>query len=182
MQIYLYNTSLNDGEKLNIACGRRVAEVKRGGRFYRLHMYSPEYVMSLAEDYRKSESSNPLTVMENSIIMPSVDKESVINQLLYLEKNGYFQNLNPQLYCDLDKDFPEKITKHEAVLKYRDYYYSLTCALNEKMSLVPEIIIEEADEHDGISSRLTELIEEGLLDDITYKKYTYLTSLLKRIY
>ena len=124
--------------------------------------------MSLAEDYRKSESSNPLTVMENSIIVPSVDKESVINQLLYLEKNGYFQNLNPQLYCDLDKDFPD--------------YYSLTCALNEKMSLVPEIIIEEADEHDGISSRLTELIEEGLLDDIPYKKYTYLTSLLKRIY
>ena len=47
---------------------------------------------------------------------------------------------------------------------------------------VPEIIIEEADEHDGISSRLTEFIEEGLPDDITYKKYTYLTSLLKRIY
>ena len=67
-------------------------------------------------------------------------------------------------------------------MKYRDNYYSLTCALNEKMSLVLEIIIEEADEHDGISSRLTELIEEGLLDDITYKKYTYLTSLLKRIY
>ena len=97
MQIYLYNTSLNDGEKLNIACGRRVAEVKHDGRFYRLHMYSPEYVMSLAENYRKSESSKPLTVMENSIIVPSVDKESVINQLLYLEKNGYFQNLNPQL-------------------------------------------------------------------------------------
>ena len=38
MQIYLYNTSLNDGEKLNMARGRRVAEVKHDGRFYRLNM------------------------------------------------------------------------------------------------------------------------------------------------
>ena len=47
---------------------------------------------------------------------------------------------------------------------------------------MPEIIIEEADEHDDIRSKLTELIEEGLLDDAPYKKYTYLTSLLKLIY
>lgn len=182
MEIYLHNTSLNDGEKLNIARGRRVAEVNHDGRFYRLHIYSPEYVISLAEDYRKSESTQPLVLTENSIIVPSVDKESVINQLLCLEKSDCFQNLNPQLYCDLDKNFHEKITSHDAVLKYRDNYYTLTCALNEEMSDAPKIIIEEEDERDGIISRLTELIEDGMLDDVPYKKYTYLVSLLRRIY
>ena len=182
MEIYLYNTSINDGEKLNIVRGRRTAEVKWNGRFYKLHIYSPEYIISLIEDYRNSDSTQPLMVMDNSLIMPSVDKESVIKQLLCLEKSNYFQNRNPQLCYDIDKDFHGRITKHEAILKYRDNYYTLTCALNEKMSAIPKIIIEKDDERDDIKNRLTELIEKGLFDDIPYTKYTYLVSLLSRIY
>ena len=84
MEIYFLNTDLNDGEKINIVRGRRKVTVRWGGGFYKLHIYSPEHIICLIEDYRNSKSMQPLAVMDHSIIMPSINKESIVNQLIDL--------------------------------------------------------------------------------------------------
>lgn len=182
MEIYFLNKDLNDGEKLNIVRGRREVTLRWNGGFYKLHIYSPERIIYLIEDYRNSKSMQPLALMDHSIIMPSINKESIVNQLLYLEKINYFQNRNTQHYYDLNMSFHEKITGSDVILKYRDKYYTLTIALNEKISTIPKVLIEEDDHPDNIKNRLIEFIDEGLFDDIPYTKYTYLVSRLCRIY
>lgn len=182
MEIYFFHTDIQDGEKLNIARGKRNVIVRKNGKFYKLHLYSPERIISLLEDYQNSDSSQPLILMDSSMILPSIDQESIVKQLLSLGKRNYFQNKNIQFCYDLNTSFPEKITEHGAILKYRDKYYMLTIALNEKISAVPQILMDEEEDLDNIKSRFLEIIHEGRLEDIPYTKYTYLISLLKSIY
>lgn len=182
MEIYFYHTDVNDGEKISIIRGRRRVIVRWNGGFYKLHIYLPEHIIYLLEDYRNSKSTQPLTVMDYTIIMPSIDRESIIKQLLCLEKRNYFQNKNTQHYYDLNMSFHEKLTERDAILKYRDKYYTFTIALNEKASAIPEILIEEEDNTDNIKNRFIEIINEGGLDDIPYTKYIYLISRLNSVY
>lgn len=182
MEIYFFNTDLKDGEKINIVRGRRKVTVRWNGGFYKLQIYTPEHIICLIEEYRNSKTTQPLAVMDHSIILPSINKESIVNQLLSLEKRNYFQNLNTEPYYDLNMNLHERITGRDAILKYRDEYYTLTSALNEETSTIPNILIEDDDDLDNIKNRLIESIDEGLFDDIPYTKYTYLVSRLSRIF